>query len=161
MATCHVLLDWLSLAVILKKRDDVIGQDCESLAQLLFVEISKSDSYEATKLLLQGCHSSWLKMRILELILENFDKRLIPQEYRHLLNKTLKLNKIVRKCVVGVMRDAKISINESNSTSTIVSRSGKSKSLHDCVKVHELRSESLYASFFKFHVLVKREQEFA
>ena len=48
------------------------------------------------------------------------------------------------------MRDAKISINESNLTSTIVSQSGKRKSLHDCVKVHELRSESLYASFSNF-----------
>ncbi|CAB4009329.1 SMC5-SMC6 complex localization factor 1-like [Paramuricea clavata] len=95
LSICHVLLDWLSMAVTLKKRDDVSGQACESLAQQLFMEISKTDSYDATKLLLQGCHCSWLKMRILELILENFDKRLIPQEYKQLLSKTLKLNKIV------------------------------------------------------------------
>ena len=85
------------MAVTLKKRDDVNGQACESLAQQLFMEMSKADWYEATKLLLQGLHSSSLKMRILELILENFDKRLIPQENKQLLNKTLKLNKIVRK----------------------------------------------------------------
>lgn len=138
MVICHVLLDWLSLAVTLKKRDDVTGQDCDSLAQQLFVEISKSDSYEATKLLLQGCHSSWLKMRILELILENFDKRLIPQEYKHLLNKTLKLSKIVRKCVVGVMCQAKISIHKSNLTSNTVSQLDNSKCLHEsCVKIHK------------------------
>ncbi len=87
------------MAVTLKKRDDVNGQACESLAQQLFMEMSKTDWYEATKLLLQGLHSSWLKMRILELILENFDKRLIPQENKQLLNKTLKLNKIVRKYI--------------------------------------------------------------
>ena len=107
MVICHMLLDWLSVAVTIKKRDDVAGQACNFLAQQLFVEISKSNSYEATKLLLQGCHSSWLKMRMLELILENFDKRLIPQEYKQLLNKTLKLDKIVRK-YVDVMPDVKI-----------------------------------------------------
>jgi hypothetical protein len=85
------------MAVTLKKRDDVNGQACESLAQQMFIEMSKMDSHEARKLLLQGSHSSWLKMRILELILENFDKRLIPQEYKQLLNKSLKLNKIVRE----------------------------------------------------------------
>ena len=86
------------MAVTLKKHEDITGQVCESLAQQLFMEISKDNSYEAIKLLLQALQSSWLKMRMLELLLENFDKQLIPQEYKQLLNKSLKLNKIVCTC---------------------------------------------------------------
>lgn len=85
----------LSLAVTLKKRVDVSGQNCEILVLQLFLVLSKTGSNEATKWLLEKSYSAWLKMRIAELILGNFNKSLIPQAHKQLIDKTLSLNKIV------------------------------------------------------------------
>lgn len=107
-----MLLDMLSLAVTLKKRDDQTGQDCcEFLAQHLSMVMSKDSHGEATKLLLQSCHSSWLKMRIAEFILGNFDKSLIPREYKPLVDKILSLQKIV-SCKKFFQATARILISD-------------------------------------------------
>ena len=92
----------LSLAVTSKKRVDVSGSDCEFLVQQLFLVLSKTSSSEATKLLLEKSHSAWLKMRLAELILGNFDKSRIPQVHRPLIDKTLSLNKIVSFIKLGI-----------------------------------------------------------
>ncbi|XP_028396423.1 uncharacterized protein LOC114520372 [Dendronephthya gigantea] len=143
---CHVLLDWLSMAVTLRRRDDVTGhQACDSLAQQLFMQISKTDCYEATKLFLQGSHSSWLKMKILEFILDNYDKRLIPAPYKQHLNKILKLNKIVN-CYFFLLPNVKNSGKTEVEKRTVTRRKNRKgeSSLHvacirnDPAKVEEI-----------------------
>ena len=78
------------------RKDDVTGRASNFIVKQLFEEISKSNCDEAMKFFLQGCQCVWLKMKILELKLENYDKQLIPRQNITLLDKSLKLNKIVR-----------------------------------------------------------------
>ena len=80
----------------LRNCNEKTAKECsEFLAQQLFVVMSKAACSKTVKLFLQGCQSSWLKMRIAESMLDNFDKVLIPQKYRPYSEKTLSLMKIV------------------------------------------------------------------
>ena len=107
--------------ISLRNCTEKTAKECsEFLAQQLFVVMSKDACSKTVKLFLQGCQSSWLKMRIAELMLGNFDKVLIPQKYRSYSERTLSLMKIVsqnKQPIVPVLYITVLITNSSNVTS--------------------------------------------